>query len=135
RADPGLRDRRQCGAWFARAGAAPALVPVVAERNRGLDSVLLAGGVWLAWLLLFQWAGPEALSPPGATLRRAGEYLASATFWPHAAATAGAFAYAWLIALTGGLALGFALGPHRRGGRVGEPILSSLYSIPKITLY
>ena len=57
-------------------------------RTRWLDYVLLAGGVWLAWVLLFQWAGPEALSPPGATLRRAGEYLASATFWPHAAATA-----------------------------------------------
>jgi ABC-type nitrate/sulfonate/bicarbonate transport system permease component len=71
-------------------------------RTRLLDYVLLAGGVWLAWVLLFQWAGPEALSPPGATLRRAGEYLASATFWPHAAATARAFAYACLIALTGG---------------------------------
>ena len=90
---------------------------------------------WLAWVLLFQWAGPEALSPPGATLRRAGEYLASATFWPHAAATAVAFAYACLIALTGGLALGFVLGANRLAGQVGEPILSSLYSIPKITLY
>jgi NitT/TauT family transport system permease protein len=101
----------------------------VTARTRWLDYVLLAGGVWLAWVLLFQWAGPEALSPPGATLRRAGEYLASATFWPHAAATAVAFAYACLIALTGGLALGFALGAHRLAGQVGEPILSSLYSI------
>src|SRR3954463_15161157 len=103
-------------------------------RTRWLDYVLLAGG-WLAWVLLFQWAGPEALSPPGTTLRRAGEYLASATFWPHAVATARAFAYACLIALTGGLALGFALGANRLAGQVGEPILSSLYSIPKITLY
>jgi len=107
----------------------------VTARTRWLDYVLLAGGVWLAWVLLFQWAGPEALSPPGATLRRAGEYLASATFWPHAAATAVAFAYACLIALTGGLALGFVLGANRLAGQVGQPILSSLYSIPKITLY
>ena len=104
-------------------------------RGRWLDFALLAGGVWLAWVLLFQWAGPEALSPPAATLRRMGEYLASAQFWGHAAATGLAFAYACVIALVGGLALGFALGVNRLAGQVGEPILSSLYSIPKITLY
>jgi NitT/TauT family transport system permease protein len=96
---------------------------------------LLAAGLWLAWLALFAWAGPEALSPPGATLRRAGEYLSSAQFWPHAAATGLAFFYGCAIALLGGLALGFLLGAHRPSGQVGEPILSSLYSIPKITLY
>jgi NitT/TauT family transport system permease protein len=31
--------------------------------------------------------------------------------------------------------LGLALGANRLAGEVGEPILSSLYSIPKITLY
>ena len=69
------------------------------------------------------------------TLRRAGEYLASAQFWPHAAATGLAFFYGCLIALIGGLVLGLALGANRLAGQVGEPILSSLYSIPKITLY
>ena len=63
-------------------------------RTRLLDYALLAGGAWLAWVLLFQWAGPEALSPPGATLRRIGEYLASAQFWPHAVATGIAFFWA-----------------------------------------
>jgi len=51
------------------------------------DYVLLAGGVWLAWGLLFQWAGPEALSPPGATFRRMAELVSSAQFWKHGAAT------------------------------------------------
>jgi NitT/TauT family transport system permease protein len=104
-------------------------------RARMLDYVLLAAGLWLAWILLFQWAGPEALSPPGATFARAGEYLASAQFWPHAVATGLAFAYGCVIALIGGLALGLALGANRLAGQVGEPILSSLYSVPKITLY
>ena len=104
-------------------------------RARLLDYALLAGGAWLAWVLLFQWAGPEALSPPGATLRRIGEFLASSQFWPHATATGIAFFYGCMLALVGGLALGFALGAHRLAGQVGEPILSSLYSIPKITLY
>jgi NitT/TauT family transport system permease protein len=107
----------------------------VSARGRLADYVLLAGGLWLAWVLLFAWAGPEALSPPGATLRRAGAYLASPQFWPHAAATGLAFVYGCAIALAGGLILGWALGSHRLAGRVGEPILSSLYSIPKITLY
>jgi NitT/TauT family transport system permease protein len=104
-------------------------------RARLFDYALLAAGLLLAWILLFQWAGSEALSPPGATLRRAGEYLASAQFWPHVKATGLAFAYGCVIALIGGLALGFILGAHRLAGQVGEPILSSLYSIPKITLY
>src|SRR5262249_28367291 len=40
-----------------------------------------------------------------------------------------------VVALVGGLLLGLALGANRLAGEVGEPILSSLYSIPKITLY
>jgi NitT/TauT family transport system permease protein len=107
----------------------------VTARARLVDYLFLAAGLWLAWVLLFQWAGAEALSPPGLTLRRAAAYLASEQFWPHAAATGLAFAYGSIIALCGGLALGFALGAHRTAGQVGAPILSSLYSIPKITLY
>src|SRR5262249_60116770 len=104
-------------------------------RARVLDYPLLLAGLWLAWVLMFRWAGPEALSPPGATLQRMGEYLTSGQFWPHAAATGLAFAYACVVALIGGLLLGLALGANRLAGEVGEPILSSLYSIPKITLY
>src|SRR5262249_49515357 len=135
RADPGLRHLGQRGARRLRAGAAPPLVPRMTARSRLLDYVLLGLGAWLAWLSLFAWAGPEALAPPGATLQRAGEYLISAPFWRHAAATGLAFFYGCLIALIGGLLLGFALGGSRLAGQVGEPILSSLYSIPKITLY
>jgi NitT/TauT family transport system permease protein len=104
-------------------------------RGGVLDYMLLVGGLWLGWMLLFLWAGPEALSPPGATFARAGEYLTSAQFWPHAMATGMAFAWGCVIALIGGLMLGLALGANRLAGQVGEPILSSLYSVPKITLY
>jgi NitT/TauT family transport system permease protein len=107
----------------------------MSARARWLDYGLLIAGVWFAWVLLFEWAGPEALSPPGATLLRAGEYLTSASFWGHTAATGIAFACACVVALVGGLALGFVLGGNRLARDVGEPMLSSLYSIPKITLY
>jgi NitT/TauT family transport system permease protein len=107
----------------------------MSARRPLIDYGLLIAGVWLAWFLLFEWAGSEALSPPGATLRRAGEYLASAQFWGHATATGLAFFYACLVALVGGLMLGLAVGGNRLARQVGEPMLSSLYSIPKITLY
>jgi len=50
----------------------------MSARARVLDYALLVVGLWLAWVLVFRWAGPEALSPPGATLQRMGEYLTSA---------------------------------------------------------
>ena len=107
----------------------------MSARLRWLDYGVLAAGAWLAWVLAYHWAGSEALSPPGATFRRIGEYLASPPFWIHAAATGIAFGYACVIALIGGLVLGLALGASRLAGQLGEPFLSSLYSIPKITLY
>ena len=93
-------------------------------RARLLDYVLLAGGLWLAWILLFQWAGPEALSPPGATLRRVGEYLTSAQFWPHVAATGVAFAYACVIALVGGCCSGRSHCGSNRASRSSCEVLS-----------
>jgi NitT/TauT family transport system permease protein len=107
----------------------------MSARARLLDYGLLAAGLLLVWVALFRWAGPEALSPPIATFERVGEFLVSGQFWDHAAATGLAFGYACVIALLGGLAIGFALGTHRFAGAVGEPILTSLYAIPKITLY
>lgn len=103
--------------------------------DRTLDYALLIGGLLLTWWLMFAWAGPEAIAAPAATLRHLGEYLVAADFWRNAAATGIAFAYACLIALVGGLVLGFSIGAHRLSRDVGEPILTSLYSIPKITLY
>src|SRR5262249_43112518 len=127
-ADPRLRHLGQRGARRIRAGAAPALVPLMTARSRLLDYLLLGIGAWLAWLALFQWAGPEALSPPGATLRRASEYLASGPFWGHAAATGLAFFYGCLVALIGGLGLGFSLGaPAPRGAGGGRAALRAFF--------
>jgi NitT/TauT family transport system permease protein len=104
-------------------------------RSRVLDYLMLAVGLLVAWYALFRWAGPDALSPPIPTFERVASFLGSATFWDHAAATGIAFLYACVIALAGGLLIGCALGFHRFAGQVGEPILTTLYSVPKITLY
>lgn len=107
----------------------------MSARGRILDYALLAVGLLIAWVALFHIAGPEALSPPIPTFERIGTLLSSASFWEHAEATGVAFFYASIIALAGGVLVGLALGTNRFAGEVGEPILTSLYSIPKITLY
>jgi len=107
----------------------------MSARSRILDYALLAAGLLIAWIALYRFAGPEALSPPLPTFERIGTFLDSASFWGHAEATGIAFLYGCVIALIGGMAIGFALGVNRFAGAVGEPILTSLYSIPKITLY
>src|SRR5262249_10387127 len=88
-------------------------------RARVCDYAFLIAGLWLAWVLAFGWAGPEALSPPGATLQRMGEYLTSAQFWPHAAATGLAFAYACIVALAGARRQ-----PLGRRGRRADPLIA-----------
>jgi len=40
-----------------------------------------------------------------------------------------------LLAVLPGLFIGFLLGAHRFSGEIFEPVLVSLYSIPKVTLY
>jgi NitT/TauT family transport system permease protein len=57
------------------------------------------------------------------------------TFWGHLSESMQAFAWALVIAVAMGLAIGFALGLHRLSGDAFEPMLVALYSIPKITLY
>jgi NitT/TauT family transport system permease protein len=49
--------------------------------------------------------------------------------------TATAFAAGLAISVVGGLSIGLTLGFHRLSGEVFEPILTALYSIPKVTLY
>ena len=56
-------------------------------------------------------------------------------FWNDAASTGIAFAYACVIGVLGGVALGLLLGLNRFVGDVADPILGTVYSIPKITLY
>jgi NitT/TauT family transport system permease protein len=104
-------------------------------KARRFDYLLLAAGILAAWQL-FHWAmGSDVISSPAATIARALQMLASEAFWGDARATLSAFAFALLIAVGFGIALGLWLGLARFAGEVADPILGSLYSIPKITLY
>ncbi|HYH22381.1 MAG TPA: ABC transporter permease subunit [Azospirillum sp.] len=103
--------------------------------RRALEVLALVAVLVAVWQALHIVGGDVALSSPADTAVRAGEMLASAGFWPHVAETFTALAYALAIAVLGGLAIGLLLGLHRLSGAVAEPILVSLYSLPKITLY
>jgi NitT/TauT family transport system permease protein len=103
--------------------------------SRRIDFLLLLAGLLALWQLACWAVGPDVLSSPWATVARAGELMATPAFRLHAGATATAFAAASVIAIIGGIALGLWLGLHRFAGDVADPILGTLYSVPKITLY
>jgi NitT/TauT family transport system permease protein len=104
-------------------------------KPRMYDEALLAAGFLACWQILYLWAGADVVSSPFATIVRAASLLQTYNFWRDAQSTGIAFAYASLIGIGGGLSLGLGLGLNRFAGDVVDPILGTVYSIPKITLY
>jgi NitT/TauT family transport system permease protein len=88
-----------------------------------------------AWHLFSVAVGEHIVSRPAATILRAIELLESQTFWTNAASTGIAFGLACAIAIALGVFAGLWLGLHRFAGDVADPVLGTVYSIPKITLY
>ncbi len=115
--------------------AVKSAAPLAVSGRQTLDAILFFAALAALWQGAHELVGADGLASPLATFARAGELLESASFWPHAAATGQAFVYALAVALTGGLAIGLALGYFRLAGEVFEPVVGAVYSIPKITLY
>lgn len=99
------------------------------------NGIVLIGALLILWQLVFEVAGDNAMAPPIATVGFLLQLLDTADFWSNVTATAAAFLLALVIALLLGLAIGFVLGLHRFSAEVVEPILVSLYAVPKVTLY
>ena len=106
-----------------------------ALNERAVDAVVLIVVVVASWQGLHRYAGDAAIASPLDTLRRASALVRTADFWGHAQATGTAFVAALVIAIVAGVALGLVFGKERFAGDVAEPILVSLYTIPKVTLY
>lgn len=102
---------------------------------RRLDPILLMVALLAVWQGLNLIAGPEVIASPRVTIVQTVALVQKSSFWRDAAETGLAFALASVISIAGGLLLGLWLGIHRFAGDVADPILGSLYSIPKITLY
>lgn len=100
-----------------------------------LDTAMLVAFAALVWAATAQLVGPHVLTGPPETVLYLGRLLADPDFHASAWETARAFLLGLAIAWLAGLLIGVVLGAHRTTGEVAEPILTTLYSIPKITLY
>jgi NitT/TauT family transport system permease protein len=103
------------------------------RRFSGTAIVLLA--CIAIWQLLYLYVGDSALASPLQTVEKLSVLLRNGDFWTHVTETGRAFVLALVIAVLGGISLGVILGLGRLAGDVAEPILVTLYSVPKIVLY
>jgi NitT/TauT family transport system permease protein len=103
--------------------------------TRTVDAAVILAAIFAIWQSLFLYAGSVAISSPAETLLFAAGLLGHGWFYAHVAATMLAFAMALAISVVGGVVLGLLLGLHRFSGDVAEPVIASLYTIPKVTLY
>jgi NitT/TauT family transport system permease protein len=99
------------------------------------DFLILLLALLAVWQGLYAIAGETTITSPAATLAHLGGLMRTEQFWGNVAETGQAFAMAVVISLLGGVGLGTLLGLNRTSGVVSEPILLSLYSLPKVTLY
>jgi NitT/TauT family transport system permease protein len=107
---------------------------MIASR-RAADTVIILIILLLAWQALHQLVGATALPGPVPTLAYLAKFVPSQRFAENAWATLVCFFYALLLSYGIGLAFGVWMGVHRLSGAIGEPILISLYTLPKVTLY
>ncbi len=103
--------------------------------RRTADTLLLLLALVIFWEILHRIAGETAMPAPLPTFAYLLHNLATPRFIANLTTTALELGYALLLAYGIGLAIGLWMGAHRLSGAVGEPILVSIYSLPKITLY
>jgi len=102
----------------------------------GLRNGLLLVAVLAAlWQAVYWLVGDSALSSPLDTLRYTATLVARDDFGAHVYDTMRAFAIAFALSVVFGLLAGFWLGFDRLSGDVLEPMLVTVYAIPKLTLY
>src|SRR5262249_23852986 len=115
-------------------GAAGGRQAMIATK-RAADTLIILIVLLLARQALPQVGGPTALPRPVPPLAFLARRLPRARFAENAWATLVCFFYALILSYGIGLAIGVWMGVHRLSGAVGEPILISLYTLPKVTLY
>jgi NitT/TauT family transport system permease protein len=103
--------------------------------RRVRNALILVVGLLLLWQLLYLWAGDVALASPMQTFRYTIKLLGEEGFERQIWETLRAFAIAYVIAMAMGLLIGFWLGFDRLSGDALEPMIVSVYAIPKLTLY
>jgi len=104
--------------------------------HRGwVHTLVLVAALVAIWQGLYWWIGDVALASPAATLAYTAKLFATESFDAQVIETLRAFAIAYALSVVIGLAVGFWLGFDRLSGDTLEPMIVSLYAIPKLTLY
>lgn len=103
--------------------------------NPTLRALLLIAGLVAAWQVVYWIVGDVALSSPLETLRYTVKLVGSESFAGHLFDTMRAFGIAFLLSVVIGLFVGFWLGFDRLSGDALEPMIVTVYAIPKLTLY
>lgn len=103
--------------------------------TRKFDSLILLAVFVGFWSLLNATYGSNAIASPVQAIERLVRLALHGNLLGHMAETFSAYAYALVLAIIGGTLAGMLLGLHKMAGDVGEPILVSIYSLPKVTLY
>ena len=98
------------------------------------DTIILLFALLFLWQGV-HWVSGDAMSSPAETMVRGYAMLATPSFWRHVTETGLAFVYSLALAVIGGLLLGLGLGLNRTASKVADPMLVSLYGLPKVTLY
>jgi NitT/TauT family transport system permease protein len=98
--------------------------------QRFLDGLAFLVVLVALWQLVY-WKSEVAITGPLETVETAAALLGSENFWRHALASGRAFSASLILSC----AIGLALGAHRFSGAVAAPMLTALYTIPKVTLY
>jgi len=107
----------------------------VTATRRAADTLVILFALLVSWELLHKIAGETALPAPLPTLVYLMHNVTTPRFLANLTTTGLELGYALILSYGIGLAIGVWMGAHRLSGAVGEPILVSLYSLPKITLY
>ena len=112
------------------------------DTKRGsLPERLAAGAAIIAsllllWELLYLKVGSDAFASPAATASRLGQMLLGAYgFWDNVAETGIALGLSLIISCAVGTLVGIALGLSPFATAIVEPILVTIYALPKVTLY
>lgn len=115
-----------------RAGSSGVKAPVSQRLAAGL---IIAALIFAVWQLLFLRVGQEALASPVMAITKLVRLLGQDEFWENTGETSRALGLSLLISCAGGTIMGVALGSSRRASDVAEPMLVTIYALPKVTLY
>ena len=99
------------------------------------DVLVLAASIMAIWQVLYWLLGEIALASPAQTVQQLWALLQTEKFWDDISETIRAMVAAAVIAVASGASLGVVLGIYRRSGEIAEPMLATLYSLPKVVLY